>query len=284
MKKHFSEYGPAAYALSVGKERLKRYCDWVLHAGKWATLQQPTDLPVVLCRHNSLIRRKLGDVDAQLQDNKAVNLGLAAPHIDGLLIRPGEVFSFWRLVGKPTKRKGYREGLVLKNARTDAGIGGGMCQFTNLLHWMVLHSPLTIVEHHHHNHYDLFPDYNRQIPFGTGTAIFYNYVDYQVMNTTDLTFQFRVGTSEAHLCGELRVDRTPPLSYHITEEDAGFVREGDGWYRENRIFRTGFDRLTGNPVFKELLLENHARVLYDASLIPPERVRPRSLIAPQKSS
>lgn len=283
MKKHFSEYGPVAYALSVEKERLKRYSDWAVQR-HFVSERQEADLPVIICRHNSLIRRKLGNVNEELQENKAINLTLAAPHVDGILIRPGERFSFWRLVGNPTARKGYKEGLVLKNAKTDAGVGGGMCQFTNLLHWMVLHSPLDIVEHHHHNHYDLFPDYNRQIPFGTGTAIFYNYVDYQVANLTDITFQFRVYTTETHLCGELRANRTPPLSYHITEEDAGFVKEGSDWFRENRIYRTGFDRLTGNPVFKELLLENHSKVMYDAAFIPPEKVRTISILTMKKSS
>ncbi len=33
-----------------------------------------------------------------------------------------------------------------------------MCQFTNLLHWMALHSPLTVTEHHRHSGLDLFPD------------------------------------------------------------------------------------------------------------------------------
>jgi vancomycin resistance protein VanW len=30
-------------------------------------------------------------------------------------------------------------------------VGGGLCQFTNLLHWVALHSPLEIAEHHHHD-------------------------------------------------------------------------------------------------------------------------------------
>jgi len=47
-----------------------------------------------------VLRRTLGNVDLQLQENKAVNLSLAAPHINGVLIRPGETFSFWHLVGR----------------------------------------------------------------------------------------------------------------------------------------------------------------------------------------
>lgn len=128
----------------------------------------------------------------QLQENKAVNLALAVKHIDGLLIRPGETFSVWRQVGRTTKRKGYKEGLTIAKGAPSQGIGGGLCQLSNLIHWMVLHSELTITEHHHHDGLDLFPDFGRQIPFGTGTSISYNYIDYRVRNDTTNTYQTSV--------------------------------------------------------------------------------------------
>ena len=57
-------------------------------------------LPVLVYKHASIIRRKLGNTDLSLQENKAVNLSLAAPKINAILIRPGETFSFWKLVGR----------------------------------------------------------------------------------------------------------------------------------------------------------------------------------------
>ena len=48
-----------------------------------------------------------------LQRNKIVNLRLAAARLDGILLRPGETFSYWKLIGKPTRRKGYLDGMVL---------------------------------------------------------------------------------------------------------------------------------------------------------------------------
>ena len=122
--------------------------------------------------------------------------GIAAPKVSGVLIRPGEVFSFWRLVGATSARKGYREGLMIKRGQPSQGIGGGLCQFTNLLHWLVLHSPLRIVEYHHHDGVDLFPDCGRQIPFGIGTSISYNYLDYRFQNPTGTTFQLLVWTTD----------------------------------------------------------------------------------------
>lgn len=46
-----------------------------------------------------------------LQRNKIVNLRLAAARLDGILLRPGETFSYWKLIGKPTRRKGYLDGM-----------------------------------------------------------------------------------------------------------------------------------------------------------------------------
>jgi vancomycin resistance protein VanW len=57
-------------------------------------------LPVIIYQHKSLIRRQLGKVDMTLQNNKAVNLSLAAPKIFGVLIRPGETFFFVAFSGQ----------------------------------------------------------------------------------------------------------------------------------------------------------------------------------------
>lgn len=214
------------------------------------------------------MRRKLGDVDARLQENKAVNLAIAAPKVSGILVRPGETFSFWRLVGSCNERKGYLDGLTLCRGATSQGVGGGMCQFTNLIHWMVLHTPLTITEHHHHDGIDMFPDFGRQVPFGTGTAVLYNYLDYRFRNDTDATYQLIVYTDERYLCGELRADRPPEVKYHIKAETEYFTREPDGIFRNNSIYRECINRRTGDLMSRELIKQSHAKVMYSESFIP----------------
>ena len=270
----FCELGPWAYRISTAKEILLRDCRDLFSRTKFARERSPSLLPAVICRHSSLIRRTLGDVDQALQENKAENLRLAVPHVDKILIRPGETFSFWKLVGNCTARKGYREGLIIKNGVPGRGIGGGMCQFTNLLHWMALRSPLEITEHHHHNGVDLFPDYGRKVPFGCGTSILYNYRDYRLYNPTNQTFQFTVWLDEKNLNGELRAQHALDTAYHIQEKDAYFVQEPDGnWYRHNQIYQRVVDKRSGNTVRNQMILENHSRVLYDPSLIPPASIR-----------
>jgi len=275
-RKLFCEISPLTYRISVWKQVfLRLLTDWAkdfLGRQKLAVTRS-TLLPAVICSHQSLIRRKLGGADPVLQENKAVNLALSAPKVDGILIRPGETFSFWHLVGSCTEKKGYKEGLTIRQGVPRSGIGGGMCQFTNLIHWMVLHSPLTIVEHHHHDGFDLFPDFGRKVPFGTGTSILYNYRDYRFRNDTGQTFQLCVRVTDQYLCGELRAEKKLPESYHVRAEDEHFVREEDGVYRCGEVWREVVDKKTGKTVSRTLVKKNHAKVMYDPGLIEPEKFR-----------
>ena len=147
-RKLFCQLGPAAYAVSVAKQCAVRRLQDAAARTPFCGLQAGL-LPVVLYRHNSLIRRTLGNTRPELQENKAVNLALAAPKVNGALLRPGQVFSFWHMVGSVTAKKGYREGLTISGGKACSDIGGGLCQMTNLIHWMVLHTSLTAVSYTH---------------------------------------------------------------------------------------------------------------------------------------
>lgn len=266
-RKLFCELSPLTYKISVIKCILIRSVKNLFSGERIARHKQEEPLPLVVYSHKSLIRRKLGDVDSQLQENKAVNLSIAAPKVTGIFVRPGEVFSFWSLVGSTPGSKGYREGLVIDRGRTGSGIGGGICQFTNLIHWLVLHSPLSIVEHHHHDGIDIFPDFGRQVPFGVGTSIVYNYLDYRFKNTTAATYQLIVYTTAEYLCGELRCNQQSDFSYHIRTADEHFSQESDGVYRNGQIIRNIIDKRSGNTVKSELIKTNHAKILYDANYV-----------------
>lgn len=264
-RKLFCEISPVTYAISVKKCETMRFLHNIADRRSFARTHSDEKLQYVIYKHNSLIRRRLGNVDMHLQENKAVNLSLAAPKINGVLIRPGETFSFWNLVGSLTEKKGYREGLTIFSDHPSSGLGGGMCQMTNLIHWMILHSEMTITEHHHHDQIDLFPDFNRTIPFGTGTSIMYNYLDYRFRNDTDITYQLIIYTTDEYLCGELRADQRQAYKFHIESENVFFSREGDTVYRNGDVFREKIDRRTGEHVSRELIRHNHARVCYDTS-------------------
>ena len=262
-RKLFCEISPFTYYISLQKNILSRKIRDFFSKETFAKQKSSDKLPFVICSHSSLIRRTLGNVDAMLQENKATNLSIAAPKVNGIIIRPGEVFSFWKLVGSTTAKKGYKDGLIISRGNVKSGIGGGMCQFTNLIHWMVLHTPFEITEHHHHDSLDLFPDCNRRIPFGTGTSISYNYIDYRFKNTTKNTFQLIVYVTDTHLCGELRSTEKLDMEYTIKSIDEHFTRKGDDVFRVGKVVRTCYDKKTGKELSSEIIRNNQAKVMYD---------------------
>lgn len=266
-----SERFPALRGLAAKKENLRRALKDVFSREKIAKTQTEEKLPHVVKAHDSVLIRRLEGVDLTLQENKVTNLRLAGEKINGLVIRPGETFSFWRAVGRPSAKKGYLEGLVIGGGTVGSGVGGGLCQMGNLIHWMVLNSPLTVTELHHHSD-ALFPDERRRVPFGTGTSVLYRSVDYRFRNDTDQAVQLCVRIEGDELCGELRSERPFPYTYRLTEENHRFQKEGDSYYRVSQVWRTVTDAATGEILKKELILDNHSRVMYDPALIPEEEI------------
>lgn len=232
---------------------------------RYAHTVQAGQLPFRYIRHTSRLIRRLGDSDLQLQHNKVINLRLASPRIDGVLIRPGEYFSFWHLVGRPSARRGYVEGMELSFGKARSGIGGGLCQIGNLIHWMALHSPLTVVERANHS-FDPFPDDGRVLPFGSGAALFYNYVDLVLHNPTHETFQLCLKVAEHQLEGELRSDTASLLNYHVHERAHRFSRQQGQVVRQNEIWRDIHQKgQKGKPALflrRECLYRNEVRVMY----------------------
>lgn len=199
-----------------------------------------------------------------LQRNKVENLKIVAECLNGIVVRPGESFSFCRLVGKPTAKRGFLEGMELSMGKAQSGIGGGICQMANLLNWLVMHSPLTVTERSSHS-FDPFPDQNRSIPFGTGCAIFYNYVDFRFRNDTERSFQLKLWMDENQLWGELVSDEEIAETYKVFEEGHAFVQEGTQWYRSNVIMRRVMVRRGGKFLRNEEVKRNFVRVMYDVT-------------------
>ncbi|MEO3944496.1 VanW family protein [Gorillibacterium sp. CAU 1737] len=262
MKSAILKRFPVLYQARVNQLRINRKWKDLRPSLRFASVQTEETFSFACKKHQSLLRRRLGASDPQLQENKVVNLGIASATIDGLLIRPGETFSFWNRIGVPSADKGYIDGLLLSRGEVKTGVGGGLCQLANLLYWMALHSPLEVVERHHHS-FDPFPDDQRVLPFGSGASVFYNYIDLRLFNPTSHTFQVRVWLTEQHLKGALFCEEEWPLSYHIEERKHRFVRKHDILYRENEIWRFSTDKRTGTQAGEERLIANCAEVKYE---------------------
>lgn len=249
-------------ALGMLYYRGRRYLQWFLSSKRYAKKRLAEQLPVVVFQHQTPLLRKLKGVDMWLQHNKVKNLRIAAKRLNNVVVYPGETFSYWRLIGNPTKRKGYVEGMVLHYGGFHPGVGGGLCQLSNLIYWMTLHTPLTVVERHRHS-YDVFPDSNRTQPFGSGATCVYNYIDLQIRNDTSEPFQLSVYLTEEHLIGEWRASRAIDYTYEVYEQDHSIKQEHWGGYvRRNEIYRRVYD-LDKRLIKDEFVTGNVAIMMYE---------------------
>ncbi len=246
---------------------LKRKWTWISDGKKYAR-QTSSPLPIALIEHSSPLFRRLKDVDMYLQHNKVTNLTIAASKINLLVIQPGETFSFWRMVGDPTASRGFLPGLILQQGKIGVGVGGGLCQMGNLLYWMALHTPLTVTERWRHS-YDVFPDAERTLPFGSGATLAWNYIDLQLKNNTTQPFQIQLWLSDQSLHGNILTTEPWPIHYEVFESEHRIHHEPWGGYsRHNTIAR---HLKKDNEILEtEMVTENHALMMYQPFIAMPK--------------
>ncbi|MDR6921921.1 VanW family protein [Chryseobacterium sp. 2987] len=133
-------------------------------------------------------------------ENKIHNLKVVSEKINNLVIRPNEVLSFWKLIGKPTSENNFKEGRNLIRNNISSGIGGGICQFSSILYYAALQSGLKIVERYPHS-VDIYKEHERFTPLGSDCTVVYGYKDLQIQNNFSFPVQFRsfIHDHELHL-------------------------------------------------------------------------------------
>ena len=253
---------PRLQPLARGVRTVERLVQWTLSEARFASTSSTTSLQHRVKKHQSVLRRKLGATDMQLQEQKVQNLRCVIRALDGRLLRPGETLSFCRAVGPPLRIRGFVDGMQLSRGEAVVGVGGGMCQASNLLYWLTLHSELTIVERHHHS-FDPFPDDGRVLPYASGATVLWPHRDLQVRNNTDDTFQIRMWLDDKCLNGDLRCDRRPRRSFSVFERGHAFFVDDGVTYRRNELWRRVRVRDTGKHLAEEFIVANCGEVKYD---------------------
>lgn len=82
--------------------------------------------------------------------NRTTNIRLASNKINGVVLMPGETFSYNKVVGKRTAAAGYKSAAVYVNGRVENGIGGGICQVSSTLYNTALRANLEIIRRSNH--------------------------------------------------------------------------------------------------------------------------------------
>jgi vancomycin resistance protein VanW len=246
--------------------KAKKKIYWNISNTKFATHLEETSLEYQIATHKTPLYRKLKDVDMHLQENKVTNLKIAIQNLNGMIIQPGEILSYWKQIGNPTKSKGYLEGMYLDKGNVKTATGGGLCQLSNIIYWTALHTPLDIIERWRHI-YDVFPDSNRTQPFGSGATCAYPNIDLQIKNSTDSPFQLVLAIDDEYLYAKWFSDKPTNVDYEIIEKNHKITTDAFGHYmRQNEIYKRITKPQTKAIIAENFVTANQAYMMYEPLL------------------
>jgi len=187
--------------------------------------------------------------------NRIFNIGVAIERFNGVLIKPGEEFSFVNTLGPVDGEHGYAPELVIKKDKTEPEFGGGICQVSTTTFRAAINSGLKITARRNHAYPVAY--YN---PQGMDATVYIPRPDLKFINNTpsniliqtkiegtQLIFQF-FGTSDGRkieIIGPKVLERNPDGSMKTTFTQK--VTDKDGDVIINDVFNSNYDSPSKYP-------------------------------------
>lgn len=130
---------------------------------------------------NNLFKDRMGSYSTNVAGSAARlnNVRLAAQHCNGVILLPGEVFSYNDVVGERTAARGFQAAPAYLNGQTVQELGGGICQVSSTLYCATVLANLEIV--HRENH--IFE--STYVPLGLDATVSWGGPEYKFKNNTD---------------------------------------------------------------------------------------------------
>jgi vancomycin resistance protein YoaR len=130
------------------------------------------------------------------QGPRARNIEVAASHLDGLVIEPGQSISFNAVVGPRSEENGFRKAFEILKGEMVEGTGGGTCQVASTLHGIAFFGGLDILQRVPHSRPSGY------IPAGLDATVVYPVVDLKLRNP----FTFPVVVHTAVAANKIRME------------------------------------------------------------------------------
>ncbi|EHL08296.1 VanW-like protein [Desulfitobacterium hafniense DP7] len=251
-RKRLTQLFPFLLPVRRIQRKLCFYTKMYLDRNHYAKAKAPEFLPFCIYETKSKLLNENTGMDMKYQENKVFNLRLAAEPVNGLLIRPGETFSFWQRVRYAEKNERYKDGLCVVNDELVTVPGGGLCHLSNLLFWLFLHTPLTIVERHAHEIKD-FPSPDEDEPDGVDATIHEGWLDLKVKNDTNLTFQIELSIDGPYIYGRIFMDQAKGYSYEVVNRDKRFLQKEGKIFERVSVCRQVIDNKSKQVISENLL-------------------------------
>ena len=234
--------------------------------GNRYTRRKESPFPYELASGQSLLINEHTGADIQYQYNKVHNLRLASEAVSLVVIRPGETFSLWWLARRADRREAYKDGLCVHSGKLVAVYGGGLCQLSNMLFWLFLHTPLTIVERHMHKVKE-FPNPSPDDPCGVDATILEGWLDLRVRNDTQEEMQVELSMDDTYYYGRILVSRPPEKRYDIVNSNLQYIDRDGKTYESVDVIRQEIAMRTSAPQSQALLYTNVSEIGYKINCV-----------------
>ncbi len=149
--------------------------------------------------------------EAKSEGGRDTNLRLACEAINGLILYPGDFFSYNNTLGQRTEAKGYKLGPSYSGNETVYTVGGGICQVSSALYYCAVVADLEILMRENHG---FAPAY---MPVGTDATVSWGSVDFRFRNTSN--YPIRIEATAQGGSVTVTLVGTDDKDYYVTIEE-----------------------------------------------------------------
>lgn len=170
---------------------------------------------------------RLGDLKLPIFDNtiatystnynpglvgRTKNLQIAASKINGLILKPGETFSYNKVLGKRTIAAGYQNAAIFSGGKVVDDVGGGICQISSTLYGAVLNANLQVIERTNHG---MQTSYSKP---GMDATVYYGSLDFKFKNNRNVPIKLFASVSGGRAVISIKGENPEGEKANVTTE------------------------------------------------------------------
>ena len=179
--------------------------------------------------------------------NRNNNLVLASEKLDGVIVNPGEEFSYNKTIGERTISAGFKEAKAYANGDVVLDVGGGICQLSSTLYNAVLLSNLDVIERHSHYFKTAYVSAGRDATVSWGT------VDFKFKNTRKYPIKIQASAGDGVVNVSLfGIKQEDDLTVVIDSKETSVIERKVETVNSGEATREGEDGCT-SETYKTLL-------------------------------
>ncbi len=172
-----------------------------------------------------LFRDVLGSCETKHtnDEDRNTNLKVACEAINGIVLKPGESFSFNDRLGERTEEKGYKPAGTYSGTKLIDTVGGGICQVSTTLYYCTLLADLEIVDRINHGLPVTYIDY------GMDATVSWGGPDFKFKNNSNFPIKLLAEVSDGYV--RMKIMGTDEKDYYIKME-----YEFTGWEYHTTVY------------------------------------------------